>query len=157
MKLVPAMVALALMAAACSPEGGGGDGGNRSTDEEPASVPSEVSVDEVTYTTEVAVGGSIVVNIELSNTGTAANPGTKLQFSDIDQYADIVGCVPTCDVSEFFGDYADLPGVPAGGSAQYSVEFIATTVGAARWGLCIYDGSGGDDQIYCGNGTTIIR
>lgn len=78
-----------------------------------------------------------------------------LQFSDIGDYVDFVGCTPRCEPSDFLGAlYARFPGIPAGSSQDYRVEFIATKIGAAQWSVCIYDDT---DQVWCGDGTTVIR
>jgi hypothetical protein len=114
--------------------------------------------DDPTYTTETAVGGSIEVVLTLSNGGSGASESTELQFGGIDDHADIVGCSPPCMTSTFLGDvYAELEGVPAGGTTTIQVEFVATAVGAARWSICVYDSVIAGDQVYCGNATTVVR
>ena len=113
--------------------------------------------DSARYTDQVRVGGAIVFTVEVSNAGTAATPGVELQFDGLDDNADIVGCVPTCEVSDLLGVYAAFPGVPAGTSREYEIEWVATDVGAARWSLCIYDDDIGGELIDCYEGTTVVR
>jgi hypothetical protein len=116
-----------------------------------------LTVDGVRYTTEAFVGGDITVAITLSNDGTIANPGTKLQFETIDKYADLQGCTPKCEVNNFFGVFATEPGVGPAKTVTDRIVWVATRVGVAQWSVCVYDSNSGGQQIYCGNGTTTIR
>jgi hypothetical protein len=110
------------------------------------------------YSTTTFVGGTLTVTAVISNTGTAASPGVSFQFSDLKEHADIVQCTPACQTDEGLGAiYARMPGIPAGGTATYEVEFIPTAVGAAHWSACVYDDKNGGDQVYCGDATTTIR
>lgn len=149
-----ALILSVLLLAACSPAGPARD--DPPDEPESTSAPYSVSVADVTYTSETSLGGTIQVIVALTNAGSAENPATQLQFSDIDEYADIVGCDPECELTKFFGDYALLPGVPANESVTYEVQFVASQIGAVQWGLCVYDDEAGE-QIYCGSGTTVIR
>ncbi len=45
-------------------------------------------------------------------------------------YADLNGCIPICEVHDFFGDYYTTvtTGIGPGQTLTYEVEFIATSV-----------------------------
>ncbi len=119
--------------------------------------PSTLDVSRVQYTKESSVGGSIEVIVTVSNGGSSSTGEAKLQFSDLDQIADIVGCTPQCSVEKVLGTYATLPSVPAGATATWTVEWVATKVGARDWTLCVYEPADSIDQVYCGGGTTVVR
>jgi hypothetical protein len=51
--------------------------------------------------------------------------------------------------------YATLPGIPAGKTKTYQVNFIATKVGAIHWSVCVYDDETRGEQVHCGDATTI--
>ena len=139
--------------------GGGSSGGGSDDGTEATPTPAyAVTVDSAKYTTETYVGGDITLRVRLSNDGTAKNPSTQLQISDLGDYADVVGCTPDCDAHEGFGGYyAILPGIVPGDTVTYSVEFVAKSVGAAKWSICVYDDAESGNQVYCGNATTRIR
>lgn len=131
------LVVIAALVGACSSGGAG-----KTPEPEPTPTPTpawSLVVGDVTYTKTAIVGGDIRITVEIRNKGKAANHGTKLQFSDLDKHADIEGCVPECEVDTGFGVYAHLPGIPAGKTKTYKVNFVASSPGASRWSLCIYD------------------
>ena len=134
-----------------SDNSGGGVGNDKA---EPSSA---LDVSNVSYTKETIVGGSIDVLVTAANPGAIRTGEVKLQFSDLDKIADIVGCTPTCSVDKFLGTYATVPGVAAGGSATWTVEWVATKVGAEDWSLCVYEPATSGNQVYCGSGTTVVR
>jgi hypothetical protein len=140
--------------------GGGGSstsGGGNSTDSTPAPAYT-LTVDSAKYTTDTFVGGDITLRVAVSNSGSAKNPSTEFQISDLGDYADVVDCSPDCEAHEGFGGYyATLPGIAPGGSATYTVTFLAKAVGAAKWSICVYDDANSGNQVYCGNATTEIR
>jgi hypothetical protein len=107
---------------------------------------------DVSYTTNTIVGGYIHVVVQMTNVGTATTKPTQFQVGGIKDYADVVSCDPSCDSSEFFGDYyAKFPaGIAPGKSVTYTVEFLATKVGVANWSLVIYEGA--TDSIWYGTG-----
>jgi len=111
----------------------------------------------VTYTTSTYLGGPIVVTATIANSGNTISEPIKMQFTDLKDYADLVGCNPTCSTYDFFGDiYAQFSGgVPPGTTVIYEVEFIATQIGAAHWSVLMYQG--GTDDFYYGGGTTTIQ
>ncbi len=115
-----------------------------------------LAVGDMTGTTRTSVGETITVEVTISNSGSAPNPGTRLQFSDLDKSADLIGCRPKCQYTDLFGIYTDLPGIPAGGSSTFVVEWIAKAIGAPDWTLCVYDNTSGGEQIECGTLTTVI-
>ena len=79
------------------------------------------------------------------------------QVNDLDAYADLQGCTPTCDYSHGFGVYANFSGVGPGSTASYTITFIATKIGVAHWSVCVYDSTSvGDKQVWCGSATTTI-
>lgn len=109
-------------------------------------------------TTSTFVGGDITLTVEIDNTGRADNPGLQFQIGELDDYADLVGCVPKCSTRTGFGDvYTVLPGVKAGADRTYEVGFVANKVGAVSWSICVYDDVEFGEQIFCGELTTTIR
>jgi hypothetical protein len=149
------VLVVAVVVAACSSSGPG-----KTPEPVPTPTPKpawSLVVGDVTYTKTAVVGGDIRINVEIRNKGKAANPGTKLQFSDLDKHADIEGCIPECSVDTGFGVYAHLPRVPAGKAKTYKVNFVASSPGASRWSVCVYDDDIAGEQVGCWDGTTTIR
>jgi hypothetical protein len=101
----------------------------------------------------------MVITVVLKNTGKAASESTEFQISEIEDYADVVGCTPKCHIDRGLGGgyYLGLPGIPPGKTKTYEVELIPTKVGAAHWDVCVYDDVEFGDQVYCGEGTVTIR
>lgn len=145
--------------AACSKGGGGGAAGTpRPPDPTPTPAPWAIDVTGVEYSTKARVGGTITVTATIENTGTAKNPAIEFQFSDIDDYADLVGCKPKCTTHEAFGDiYAVVPGIAAGTAKTIEIEFLPTEIGAAHWSVCIFDDELGGELVSCWDATTTIR
>lgn len=125
----------------------------------PTPVPWALDVTDTAYTKEATVGDNITVEVTIENTGKQRNPVTKLNFSELDQYADLFGCDPDCETEDLpgLGPTAILPGVQAGESVTYTVEFIATTVGVVEWSLCLYGEDSYSEDGWCGEAKTAIR
>jgi len=112
---------------------------------------------DVKYTTNTLVGGYINAVAKITNRGKAKTPPFKFQFGGIKNYADVVGCSPTCDSSEFFGDYfmQFATGIAPGKTVTYKVQFLAKKVGVADWNLTI--SAGGPDSVFYGTASTQIH
>ncbi len=125
---------------------------------EPSS-PSSLDVDGARATTETTLGGAVHAEVTLTNSGTEAVAATTFGFGELGRYTDPVRCTPACDSAELFARIFQLPGVAAGDTVTYSVEFIATDIGAVAWVLCVYEGTAYEqgEQVYCGEFTTVIR
>ena len=150
------LLVLVMLVAAC---GGGADPTPRPPDptERPTPPPAwRLSVTDVTYTATLSLGDTIEIDVTIENRGTDRNLRTRFQFSDIDDYADLIGCVPECTYEDFFGIYTTLPGIAAGETVVYHVEFLAKSLGVADWSLCVYDAETFGEQVYCGTGSTTI-
>lgn len=133
-----------------SPSSGGG----------PSVAPAQgwsLSVGNMSYSSDTTVGGVITVSMDITNSGSARNPGISVQFSDLDSYADLQGCTPSCDSGNLLGVYAHFPGVAPGTTQSDQITLVATKVGVAHWSLCIYDSTAvGGKQVWCGTATTTI-
>jgi hypothetical protein len=126
----------------------------------PTPTPGPASLEELstTYTTETFTGGSIFVNLTIKNNGGLTSKPVQIYFDQIDKYADLNGCVPICTYSDFLGIRVTFEGGIAGGqTVTYKVEFIATKVGVADWGLTVYEGDASGDLIFMGTAKTVIR
>ncbi|MEO7295151.1 MAG: hypothetical protein ABIZ57_03325 [Candidatus Limnocylindria bacterium] len=122
--------------------------------------PWTLDVSDAKYTTETVVGGSVFITVTISNTGKVANPAIEINFSELDKNADVRGCKPKCELDDLpgFGPSAVFPGLAAGATRDYEVEFIATKVGVVAWNVCVYDDRILDgESVYCGDGRTTIR
>jgi hypothetical protein len=118
--------------------------------------PWSIDVADVTYTKRLTVGDTIDVDVTITNTGSRASLRTKFQFDGLDDYADLIGCIPECEYEELLGLYTTLPGVAAGDTVVYHVEFLAKALGVADWSICVYDEETAGEQVYCGSGSTTI-
>lgn len=116
-----------------------------------------LTADSVTYSSESYVGGSIFVNATIHNSGSSASEPVKMQFGGLKDYADIIGCTPACETSDFFGDwFAQFSqGIGGGQTATFKIEFLAKAVGVAHWSVTMYEGA--DKDFFYGTGTTTIR
>lgn len=125
----------------------------------PTPVPWELVIVDTSYSKEARVGDSIFVEVRIKNAGMAKNLATNLNFSELDQYADLLGCKPTCSVEDLpgLGPSAIFRGITPGRTLTARIEFVATTVGAVDWQVCLYDDDTYGTQVWCGNGTTAIR
>lgn len=135
----------------------------RATERPPEPTPTPhawvIDVTSAKATTKTSVGGEMFITVVVENTGKAASDTTELQLSDIDKYADVVECTPDCTIDRGLGGgyYLSLPGVPAGKEKTYKVELVPTKIGAAHWGVCVYDDVDFGDQVACYEGTVTIR
>ena len=112
---------------------------------------------DVTYSTDASLGGPITLSLQITNSGASSNPGTSVQVNDLDAYADLQGCTPSCNTSHLLGVYANFPGIDAGSTESYTITFIATKIGVANWSLCVYDSTSvGGTAVWCGSATTTI-
>lgn len=125
----------------------------------PTPTPWRLGSVAASYTKQVRVGGTITVTVKIKNNGSATNPSTEINFSELDKYADLFECTPECSVEDApgLGPSAILPGVPAGKTSTFKIEFVASTAGAVRWSLCVYDNESFGEQVYCGDAATAIR
>lgn len=157
----PPFVAVALALAACS--GSAAPVGPDATPEPPAPTPTPhpwvIDVTSAKATTKTFVGGEMVITLKLENTGKSRSNSTQFQLSEIEDYADVVGCTPECDIDRGLGGgyYLELPGVGAGKERTFKIELVPTKVGAAHWDVCVYDDAEFGDQIACYEGTVTIR
>src|SRR5262245_6442083 len=98
MRRVLALIATAVLIAACGARSGGGgvDAPDPTDAPTPAPTPHawKVEVVDANYTKTVRVGDDITVNVKIKNTGKAKSLGVRLQFSDLDDYADFNECKP---------------------------------------------------------------
>jgi hypothetical protein len=119
----------------------------------PTTQPTATATVSVTYTTATVVGGSIFVNITITNTGKVTREPIRLEFGGLKDYADLIGCTPACSQSGLLGDiYTQFPqGVGAGKTVTFKVEFLAKKVGVANWLLQVAG------NMFSGTGTTAIR
>lgn len=119
----------------------------------PTTQPTATPTVSVTYTTTTLVGGSIFVNVKITNTGEAATAPIRLGFGGLKDYADLVGCIPACSQSGLLGDiYTQFQqGVGAGKTVTFKVEFLAKKVGVANWTLQVAG------NMFSGTGRTAIR
>jgi len=101
--------------------------------------------------------GPIYLNATVANYGSGLSDPIEFQVGGLKDYADVIGCVPNCSSSEFFGDYylQFAQGPVPGGSVTCKVQFLATKLGVANWTIMMYDGVG--DQFFVGNASTVIR
>jgi hypothetical protein len=126
----------------------------------PTATPWTLDVSVANYTTETIVGRSVFITVTISNTGKAATPAIEINFSELDKDADLRGCKPKCELDDLpgFGPSAIFPGLAAGASRDYEIEFVATKVGVVAWNVCVYDDRILDGaSVYCGEGSTTIR
>ncbi len=109
------------------------------------------------YSSETFVGGSIFVEATVRNVGGSISEPLKMQFGDLTDNAEIIGCTPACDTDEFWGDYYATfsTGIAAGATVTYEVEFLATAVGVVDWDLLMYEGD--SNNFYYGTGRTVVR
>lgn len=121
--------------------------------------PWTLDVPSAKYTTEVFVGDTISIDVKIKNTGTAKSPVTRLNFSELDKYADLHRCKPKCETEDLpgLGPSAVMVGVPPKKSTTFHIEFLATTVGVVDWSVCLYDDEEYGDPVWCGDGKTAIR
>lgn len=124
---------------------------------EPTAPPAQLEEVEVRYSSETFVGGSMFVEATVRNVGARTSEPLKLQFGDLTDHADIIGCTPECETHEFFGDYFATfnTGIAPGATVTYEVEFLATAVGVVDWHLLMYEGDTND--FYFGTARTVIR
>jgi hypothetical protein len=125
----------------------------------PTATPWKLSVTDTNYTSEAGIGDTISTDIEITNSGSKINPGTLINFSELDKYADFYGCKPTCTVEDLpgLGPSGVLPGVAPGKPTTFHIEFVAKAVGVVRWSVCTYDDVSFGEQVWCGDATTAIR
>lgn len=125
----------------------------------PTAHPWVIEVTSAKATTKARVGGEMFITFVVENTGTAKSESTELQISEIEDYADVVGCTPECEVDRGLGGgyYLALPGIGAGKTKTYKVELVPTKIGAAHWDVCVYDDVSFGEQIACYDGTVTIR
>lgn len=101
----------------------------------------------------------MTVTIKVANRGSAKNPSTEINFSELDKYADLFECKPECSVQDLpgSGPSAILPGVAPGKTVAYKITFIASKPGAVRWSACLYDNESFGEQVWCGEASTAIQ
>lgn len=114
---------------------------------------------DATYTTEAFVGDTISIDVKVKNTGKTKSPVTRLNFSELDKYADLHRCKPKCSTEDLpgLGSSAVMAGVLPSMAPTFHVEFVATTVGVVDWSVCLYDDEEYGDPVRCGEGKTAIR
>ena len=157
-----ALLAGVVLMAACSSGGGAAPAANEpDPTPEPTATPTAWRLDviDAEYTTKARVGDTISIDLKVKNAGTAKNPRTVAQFSELDKYADIDGCNPKCEVEDLpgFGPSALMPGVATKKTGKFHIEFVANEVGVVRWMVCVYDDDHYSEQVWCGDGKTTIR
>jgi hypothetical protein len=125
----------------------------------PTPAPWSLTVPSAVYTRQVLVGDTIEVTVKVKNSGRGASHTTLVNFSELDKYADLFDCKPECQTEDLpgFGPSAILPGVTAGKTQVFIVNFVANKVGAVKWSLCVYDDNEMQNQVWCGDATTAIR
>jgi hypothetical protein len=127
------------------------------TSEATAAANAELAADDVTYTSKASLGGSIVLEIQLSNAGTGASAPILLEVGDLMTHADLVLCTPECEAGESSGDwFLTFPdGIAGGASATYEVEFEAIDTGTVEWRVSIVEGR--TNEFFVGTATTTIE
>ena len=126
----------------------------------PTPVPWTLTVTSMTIDAQAILGDTFAMTVKVKNTGRAANPAVSVQINGLSNHADLAGCRPTCEITNFLGGtWATFPGIAAGKSATYVLSFQTTKLGRIEPFACVQDNAPGElpfIDVKCGSASVVI-